>query len=224
MGQVEKETKKIQCNVCKVVTNHLLQARYSWLRQIRDESENDSGEVVGTCDHRYSVWTCAGCETVTFEWQLVYDDGFEGDGAYLPTYEVQHKVFRNLSKDIYQLYIEVFSSFQRDCLLLCTVGLRALIEAVCADKGLDGGNLEKRIEGLIKFLPSMNLIEALHSCRLAGNRAVHRLEALTRDEAALALGIVEDILNFLYDLDYKASRMGRFRTGASHRSGPGSVQ
>jgi hypothetical protein len=98
-------------------------------------------------------------------------------------------------------------SLNQDCPLLSTIGLRAVIEGICADKGITQGNLEQKINGLHKFLPSLNLIEALHTFRITGNAAAHRLEALTRDEARAAFDVIEAILNFLYDLDYKASQV-----------------
>jgi hypothetical protein len=71
----------------------------------------------------------------------------------------------------------VSSRTQVFCLLLCTIGLRALIEGVCNDKGFKDRKLENNIEGLTKLLPSPNMIEALHALRLFGNDAAHRLEA-----------------------------------------------
>jgi uncharacterized protein DUF4145 len=109
-------------------------------------------------------------------------------------------------------------------LLLCTIGLRALVEGVCVDKGLTERNLERQIDGLIKFLPSVNLIEALHTFRFAGNDAAHRLEPLSRDQARTAISLIEDLLNYFYDLDYKALQMRSASSKAEFRAfKPGSV-
>jgi len=150
----------------------------------------------------------------------------EHDGGYFSTVSaVQPKLFRMLNPELSRLYREVLTCFEKDCLLLCTLGLRALIEGVCGDKGLTGGNLEHKIDSLVKFLPSPNLIEALHAFRFAGNDAAHRLEALTRDDAEIAIEVMEDLLNVLYDLDYKASAMRSGSKRAAFKSvTPGSVQ
>ena len=75
------------------------------------------------------------------------------------------------------------------------------------------------------FLPSLNMIEALHPLRITGNDAAHRREPLTRDNARMAIGIMEDLLNFLYDLDYKASQVTHAsRMGGLRSAKPGSVQ
>jgi hypothetical protein len=148
--------------------------------------------------------------------------------GYFPTREkesIQRKHFRNLKSELSLLYWEVVTCFNSDCLLLCTIGLRALIEGVCKDKGVAGRDLKDRISGLIKFLPSLNLIEALHDFRLAGNDAVHELQALTRDDARASIEVMEDLLNFLYDLDYKASQIRNSSKRAAFKSTtPGSVQ
>jgi hypothetical protein len=68
------------------------------------------------------------------------------------------------------------------------------------------------------------LIEALHAFRFAGNDAAHKLEALTRDDARRAIEVMETLLNFLYDLDYKASQMRHASKRAAFKSMPDSVQ
>ena len=42
---------------------------------------------------------------------------------------------------------------------------------------------------------------------VTGNQAVHQLEAPNPNDARLAIEVMEDLLNFLYELDYKASRL-----------------
>jgi Domain of unknown function (DUF4145) len=99
-----------------------------------------------------------------------------------------------------------------------------LIEGVCADKRVEG-NLEHKIDGLIKFVPNLNLIQALHNFRFAGNEAAHRLGALKADDARLAIEVMEDLLNFLYELDYKALRVRSQSKRAGFDSAkPGPVQ
>jgi hypothetical protein len=40
-----------------------------------------------------------------------------------------------------------------------------------------------------------------------GNNAAHQLVAMTRNDSRAALVVMEDLLNFLYDLDYRASQI-----------------
>jgi hypothetical protein len=92
--------------------------------------------------------------------------------------------------------MELATCLNQECPVLSTIGLRALIEGICVDKGIPQGKLEQMIDDLHKFLPSLNLIDALQTFRVTGNDAAHRLEALTREEARAAFDVVEAILNF----------------------------
>jgi len=51
----------------------------------------------------------------------------------------------------------------------------------------------------------------LHGLRFIGNDAVHELEAPNDRTLQVALDVVEDILNFLYALDYKASMLDKLK-------------
>jgi len=201
----ESVTKWIFCNNCKSETRHTLRATYSRRRIVHEDGERfEPGDITT------SIWSCAGCDDETFEWQYKPTDNEIFDPVYLPTRSVdslQRKRFKNLGSDLTRVYGEVITSFNEGCLVLCTIGLRALIERICRDKGLREGNLEQRIDCLVKFLPSVNCIEALHAFRVVGNTAAHELEALTRDNARAAIAVIEDLLNFFYDFDYRASQM-----------------
>jgi hypothetical protein len=52
-----------------------------------------------------------------------------------------------------------------------------------------------------------------------GNEAAHELNSLPQDELRLAIEICEDLLNYLYELDYKANSLGEVR--ASRKSSEG---
>jgi hypothetical protein len=56
-----------------------------------------------------------------------------------------------------------------------------------------------------------DIVENLHGFRFIGNDAVHKLEAPTDFELTLALDVIEDILNFLYALDYKVSLLEKLK-------------
>jgi Domain of unknown function (DUF4145) len=231
-----QETKRIFCNCCKGETHHLLRARYSRLRKVADGEDvfqvrNSAAYEIFDCGElRSSIWSCAGCDEETFELEHRYiEEAFEGNGSFFPTRSeegsIQRRRFRSLKPELGLLYGEVVTSFNNNCLLLCAIGLRALIERVCVDKGSTDGNLEHRIDGLIKFLPGMNIIEALHAFRFAGNDAAHRLEARTREDSRMAIEVMEDLLGSLYDLDYKASQIRSASKRVASRSvTPGSVQ
>jgi hypothetical protein len=243
LAEEKAETKKIFCNTCQRQTNHLLKARFSLNEDMTEDKYGFEGdryergwdpeECYGIHVHRYSLWSCAGCTTPTAEWQGGVEANVPGnfelqtDSAYFPARlkgSIQAKAFRKLRDDMARLYMEVVACFNTDCLLLCTIGLRSLLEAICSDKGVADGNLEQRVNGLVKFLPSLNILEALHSVRITGNFAAHRLEPLSRNDAAVAIEVVEDLLSLFYDLDYKASRVRNPMRGGSRTGSPDTVQ
>jgi hypothetical protein len=101
------------------------------------------------------------------------------------------------------LYVEVVNAQNSNLNVLCAIGLRALIEGVCADKKIQGQNLDEKVEAMAALLPA-NIVKNLHGFRFMGNRAAHELSAPNSGELNVAIDLFEDILNYLYDLDYKA--------------------
>jgi hypothetical protein len=239
MSEDREEAKRIFCNLCKGETHHSLRARHRRARKLAVDDDGiplDDVLCVGnSADYKLidfgevttSIWSCNGCDEETFEFQYIEADpaGARGHTYYperLPELSAdsihKKKRFQKLDPKLNRLYDEVITCFNGGCPLLCSFGLRALIEGVCGDKGLKDGPLWRRIDGLVEFIPSQNLIDHLHSFKEFGNKAAHELEALTREEAEAAIVVMEDLLNFLYDLDYKASQMKYSSKRAEFRS------
>jgi Domain of unknown function (DUF4145) len=136
---------------------------------------------------------------------------------------MQAKYFIKLPPTLAKLYRETIEAFNSGSMLLCTLGLRVLIEGVCTDKGINGRKLEKKIDGLATFFPNKNLIDSLHGFRFAGNDAAHDLEAMSATESSDAIEVMEDLLNFLYDFDYKASRIKNASRRAKKRDASNAI-
>jgi len=151
---------------------------------------------------------CAGCDTGTMEDQFhaAYHESEEPESIFHPKrseYARPRKYFMNLPGKLSDLYGEVIGTHDSNLNVLCAVGLRALIEGICADKNVQGRNLDEKIEAMKTLLPQ-NIVQNLHGFRFMGNRAAHELEAPSSSELNVAIDLIEDILNYLYDLDYKA--------------------
>ncbi|MFH1117072.1 MAG: DUF4145 domain-containing protein [Pseudomonadota bacterium] len=200
------KSKRIYCNECKNETNHLLRGFHS--RTYRDDDGCWEEEVT------YSLWTCAGCDTGTLEVGWTAGGMFDGenqvyDYSYHPeraSQDLMPKIFRQLPRALAAMYSEVVSAYNHQLSLLCAAGLRALIEGICQDKEISGRGLEKKIDGLGSILPQ-NIVQNLHGFRFMGNQAVHELAAPERDTLRLAIEVIEDLMNYLYELDYKTSRL-----------------
>jgi hypothetical protein len=211
----------IYCNSCQQNTRHVLVASKEYRHDSPDESAAWWGE--------YRLWACAGCDTCVMEdyYTASYMVAYSANGDNQIYENIYHpkrasstrpsKNFVNLPDKLNILYSEVVKSNNEGLHLLCAVGLRALLEGVCADKGIPGGNLEEKIEGMKALLPE-SIVTNLHEFRFMGNRAVHELEAPKSFELSIALDVIEDILNFFYALDYKASLLGKIRTAQRQRA------
>jgi hypothetical protein len=167
----------------------------------------------------YRLWICAGCERGTLEEYYTSDFLEDRDGN--PQYEyeyspprimvyVEAKKFKQLPPKLDKIYREVLHAFNNKLTILCAIGIRGLLEGICADKGIKGKNIASKIDGLSSMLPQ-NIVSNLHSIRFLGNEAAHELVGPESHELRLAIEICEDLLNYVYELDYKASRLTKMR-------------
>jgi hypothetical protein len=70
--------------------------------------------------------------------------------------------------------------------------------------------LEGKINGL-KDLPNVPaaIVDSLHGFRFPGNAALHRLNRPPVEHFAMAIEVIEDVMNTIYELDYKTARLYR---------------
>lgn len=133
--------------------------------------------------------------------------------------ERPRKLFVKLPEKLEQIYDEVIQAYNADLPILCAGGLRTLMEGICADKGIQERTLEKKIDGLASILPQ-NIVSNLHGFRFIGNRALHEIEAPDRIDLEYALDVAEDLLNYLYELDYRASILARVASPSTGGASP----
>lgn len=222
---------RIHCNDCNRDTNHLC------LYHQRAQCYLHASELltVNLDSYGYRLWKCAGCDACTLEYysfEELFDFSEEEDdeddrrmwlehvasypetfSLYYPKrskYSINPKPFKQLSDSLSKIYKETVSAYNHEMPMLCATGIRALIEGICSDQEITGGNLEKKIDGLASILPK-NIVANLHNIRFMGNEAAHELSAPNQEELNLAIEICEDLLNYLYDLDYKANSLKQIR-------------
>jgi hypothetical protein len=198
---------RIYCNWCQQETNH----------ELRGEHQFPAGVEIGEDDlWLYRFWVCSGCEHGTLlqsHWVWL-DDLDDGVVQYFPKRtqgQLCAKPYAKLKPKLSKLYEEAITCYNQEAFILCAAGLRALLEGICHDKRIKGKNLKAKIEGLKLFLPNKNIIRNLHHFRFMGNEAVHELSAPKPTELGLAIEVIEDLLNFFYELDYKASQLREMR-------------
>lgn len=209
---------KVFCNKCGLDTNHHIKAEH-----VTEYPDIRGGHYTGFWERRRQRFLiCAGCEQGTLQVGWTYEgnhDRESGEQYWSNTYhpkrkkrQVDSKHFKQLPERLDRIYRETVQAFNIENQILTAVGLRSLVEGICKDKeiGRSGHNLEKRIEKLEEILPN-HIVEDLHEFRFMGNEAVHELGAPSEEDLRIAIEICEDLLNYIYELDYKVKQLSSSR-------------
>ncbi len=213
--------KWIHCNYCNARTHHQMLATHrscTWFFRIDtmdvydEEYEDDEGEE----DHylEFCLWACQGCDTCLME--TLYHEGepTAPEAQYVPPRQlhgVYAKEFHLLPAKLTAIYQEVTHSFNHSLNILCAIGIRALLEGICVDKGVKGKDLSQRIDNLKDHHLPPNIIAHLHTFRFIGNSAVHELDAPNLSTLKQCIDVLEDLMNYLYQLEYKVKRIQKKR-------------
>jgi hypothetical protein len=229
---VENESKDqeihVLCVTCNRETNHRIAASFDKHRYEVDQQE------LWAVDWKdfYQIVQCLGCETVTFRHLSWFSEacdpefGEDGTTEYLYPKRGSNTLaahpLPNVPKPLERLYVEVIDCYNNESLTLCAAGLRALVEGLCADQGVKDGMVtrtkadgqtslkrEKNLEGKINGLHEKGLLtktssETLHEHRFLGNEAVHELARPSASELKLAISIIEQTLEHIYEAPQQA--------------------
>jgi hypothetical protein len=206
--------KSIRCNTCNWQTNHELRAIQISHNDDADgdyDRNNPFSQPSWWIDTEYRLWACLGCDTAVLEIVEIYNGiGYQSFSTYYPSRKSDHLVpkhFVQLDKKLQAIYREIIESYNAQLKITCSMGLRALIEGICIDKGItdkDAFGLEAKLGKLgEKGLMPNNIVDSLYSFKFIGDDAAHRLEAPSQQELKLAIDVMEDLLNFLYEMEYK---------------------
>lgn len=214
--------KRIFCNNCRGFTIHRLAASHHVGGPPQGHTSTKWDEYL------FQFWICAGCEWGSLE-ELLTDEGMvdaQGNKYFyhLDFYPERResnrfiRVFVEIPPRLDKIYRESIEAFNSNLHILCSIGLRGLLEGICDDQKIAGANIYQKINGLSKLVLGKNLIESLHSFRFIGNEAIHELTTPNKDNLSLAIDVIEDLLNYLYELDYKATQLNE-RVGRRKRGG-----
>jgi len=218
---------KSYCIACKKETHQEI------LFSHKEKYEGKQGEPDEGfwAEQTWDTLKCLGCDAVSFRETSTTSEDFDyptqtyDSGVRLfPQPDVDSlpiKPFRNVPKQIRDIYAETVKAFNFSVWVLCTAGIRAVLEAICISNSIVDGpeldasghktgkrrtDLKARIEGMEeKGLITAKHKTVLHEHRLSGNEAVHELKALSLEEAKLAIEIIEHTLEHVYEIPFKAS-------------------
>ena len=118
-----------------------------------------------------------------------------------------------LPASVAPIYDETHAALANKQPILAGVGIRALIETVCNEKGATGSSLEKKIDDLVtKGVLTRTGSETLHSMRILGNQAAHEVKPHSEETLNLAMDVVEHMLTDVYILPAATKKLPKRST------------
>ena len=208
-----KEEKLLACAECARLTHHRVLAAVSW------SGESPDGDIHAW--EEFWIVQCRGCKALSFcsESTNTEDVGHDAKGEefLIPTIKLypsrivgREKLERavQLPYQIYRVYDEVHAALSNDLNVLAGIGIRAIVEAVCQNEGLDKGSLEKKINDLAaRGTVTKAGATILHNLRFMGNAAAHEVKAHTTEELGTAMDVIEHLLTGVYILPARAKKL-----------------
>ncbi|PEB02130.1 DUF4145 domain-containing protein [Bacillus cereus] len=245
---MDKIDKKIYCSSCAKKTNHIfLKDKKENKLEYKISDSDFEEEIDFSFSDEYYIIQCMGCDKVAFlniysDETMFYIDGddYWGNRVYLQDYNVYPEEpqredvipkslrfesqyeFNHLPEFIEVLREEVISAYKINSRLLCGMGIRMIVEAVCKEKGitktpkLKKGNpiLDRNgttvmrnltLSEKIDRLKEQNIIDEsqkniLHEVRDLGNDTAHEIKSHTLRLLKSVLNVVEFILYNIYEI------------------------
>lgn len=223
------------CGECRTKTNHEI------LHSVKKTATYEFVDELGYLSWRgeYQIVQCKGCDTISYRtdsWFSESEDPEMGfDGVTITLYPERNPddrkilFFADIPDNIEPIYYEIIESFNKQLYLLCAGGIRAIIEGTCKYLGIENGvvpethsnsgkaekknNLQGKIYGLLSAGKIRDQeAEFLHEVRFLGNRTLHELKTVGKEELALSIDIVEHILASIFIISEKGDKLKRLRT------------
>lgn len=232
---VEKLEEKVYCHTCKNRTNHGIIYTY------KEQSEpNDDVHWL----MNYHIVQCLGCDDVSFVREYGDEDMWvhqNGNRVWINEFTVypeepkkeevfgieslnlKPKNFKHVPKNILNLYNQIIESFNNFHFVLCTSGLRTLIEGICTHQNIKKGFMydedknklpdpkddivrkQESLGGKIFELCDRGLIIfhqalILQKIKDIGNAAIHDIETPDMYTINEIIEIAEKVITDIYEL------------------------
>ncbi len=205
VGTRDGQSRRVVCTFCGGnITLHTVRASVT-------DTEYVEGGRVGTVDNDYEIVQCNGCQNFSFRecwWTSNEDPDYielppERTRVFPPRLEGRPPLIRvKLPENIDSIDRETHWALCSGSEILAAIGMRAIVEAVCAKKKARGRDLEKRIDNLAELgVLSKNDAKVLHRLRDLGNEAAHKVKPLDSTRLGVAMDVVEQLLKQLFYVD-----------------------
>lgn len=110
----------------------------------------------------------------------------------------------NTPLKVRQIYQETVAAYNNEQLILCAIGIRSIIEAICLNEDITIKGLDNKIKELIKRgIVTLKLGQGLQENRLLGNQSAHELERFSDRELLAAIQLIENIIEGHYSTQEK---------------------
>jgi hypothetical protein len=215
MNEVSNPSVWVRCRTCARETDHAVCGQYSRTAiPEQDQHVAENGERLLFAWTTSQILECCRCGRPCFRQGWTSTPQLEGTWAWRiyadPEDRAPLLAVRCLPAKVGKLYRETWQAFQCGAFTLATVGMRAVIEAVCSERHCKGVDLQQKIRKLNGVL-SAGDINLLQTHRALGNAAVHQMETPSSVELAAALDVLEHLLKTLYELPRRAADFKRLR-------------
>lgn len=194
------------CKACLVQTTHIV------LQAVARERISSDGQINWYDD--YEIIKCAGCGDISFRHTFVADDDLiqVGEDTFVPNEHVRYYPPRlagvrridgweYLPHSVRLVFEEAFSALESGLPLMAAIGMRAIIEATCVDKGLSDKSGRVNLETMLNRMLEKGMISRPQYTRLMvlknqGNDAAHRFPYIQLDDLKTAM---TEVMHLLYD-------------------------
>ncbi|KZZ85638.1 hypothetical protein AS29_003355 [Bacillus sp. SJS] len=227
-------SEKIYCRKCKGKRNMSVINTY-------EEYADEESHEHWIC--KYHITKCLGCDSISFVEDFQGDETSEWNGdeivwgrlytvyppePILETMEGPFKItpqeFRNVPKNLSNLYDQIIESYSFKHAILCTAGLRTLLEGICSHLDIKGGHLYDkngvklpdnkdiirehtslggRIFGLFEngliLLPQALVLQGVIKF---GNNAIHNIQSPGYSKLFEIIEIINRVLYDIYELKH----------------------
>lgn len=208
------------CRSCDQETIHKI------VRSAEYVGEYVEGDFSVTGWTEYQIIECQGCRSISFRQASRDTEGVDfdprtGESFLLELVETFPKREKRrprtegahfLPEQLHEVYGETLSAMDHELPILAGIGIRAIVETMCKDRGATSGTLEKKIDELVDLqILTPAGADILHSLRIMGNEAAHEVTPHDLDTLGIAIKVVENALQAIYILPEEAARLPKRR-------------
>jgi hypothetical protein len=208
---------KCACRVCRRTTKQVILAEVTEYGSVKPRL-NDPYEIDWMSE--YQILQCQGCEALSFrransssDYPPVeiepgqWEDGVQEDIYPSPMGRIPVSDAMLLPEKVERIYEETLYALNYRQQVLCGIGIRAIIEAICKDKQASGKDLYQKINSFVKLgVLTQDGADILHKLRSLRNDAAHEVKPHMLQELGFALDVVDHLLLGVFILPVHAKK------------------